>query len=179
MAGEDETASMRGAGRTPDPGAAVAVESSDHFGTRCAVAPPIPHKIADGDSPDAASSTDLPIKWSELLGVLLLIVLADATIYHGRGFAGYALLFAAAPILLWVASPRKYTTAAFWITGAMLLVLAARLVWSGSVPVVALGFAWLVAFSMALAGFRPYVPEVCVFAGQTLQAGLLGLIRYG
>ncbi len=48
----------------------------------------------------------LPTKWRELLAVLLLVVLCDLTIYRGQGFAGYALLFVAAPLLLTIGSPR-------------------------------------------------------------------------
>ena len=38
-----------------------------------------------------------PVRWREIAAVLLLVVLCDATIYRGYGFAGYAVLFAAAP----------------------------------------------------------------------------------
>jgi hypothetical protein len=40
------------------------------------------------------------VGWREALAVGALVALSDLTIYHGRGFAGLAVLFAVAPGLL-------------------------------------------------------------------------------
>ena len=42
----------------------------------------------------------LPVRGRELLAVSWLVVLSDLTIYRGQGFAGYALFFVVAPVLL-------------------------------------------------------------------------------
>ncbi|HEV3342558.1 MAG TPA: hypothetical protein VG125_19455, partial [Pirellulales bacterium] len=41
-----------------------------------------------------------PVRWREVVAVLLLVATCDLTIYRGQGFAGYALLFLLAPVLL-------------------------------------------------------------------------------
>ena len=143
-----------------------------------------PSRIANAPLPDSAHemtpgrASGPPIRWLELIGVLSLITLADLAVYRGAGFAGFALLFAAAPFLFWLSSSRRFTGTSFWVTGGMLLVLAAKLVWCGSAALVVIGFSWLIAFTMALAGFCPYVPELVTYAAQTIQAGILAIIYY-
>jgi hypothetical protein len=147
-----------------------------------------------------------PTRWPELLAVVLLVVLCDLAIYRGQGFAGYALLFAVAPLLMAIGSPlrgKKGTVpdqpsvgarrngpkgaahrgglspfSHCWILGAMLLLLAAKMLWCGSVLLVAAGFALTVAFAAALSGLCPYVLEVGVFASQAVLAGYEGLIHH-
>lgn len=140
---------------------------------RQSVLPPMPLQRAEPErAPHPA------VTWTEIAGVVALIAVADLTIYRGRGFAGYAALFALAPWLLLIASTRRFTGTAFWITTAMLLAAAVKLVWGGWWAAVAAGFGGLVACAMAIAGFIPYVPEAITFAAQTLQAGLLAIIHY-
>jgi hypothetical protein len=69
------------------------------------------------------------------------------------GYAGFAVFFAAALPLMWVAAPRRHHGWPFWITAGMLLVLAGKLVWCGSAVVATIGFCLFVAFSAALAGY--------------------------
>ncbi|MBU4270719.1 MAG: hypothetical protein KKE86_14550 [Planctomycetes bacterium] len=66
----------------------------------CPVAPPADPVTA------IALKEEPPLGWRELLVIVLLVVLCDLTIYRGHGFAGYALLMAAAPLLLAVGAPR-------------------------------------------------------------------------
>ena len=67
----------------------------------------------------------------ELVAVLGLIVLADATIYRGQGFAGMAALFGVAPIVLFSGAPHRRSAAGL-ITGILLIGLAAALLWCGA-----------------------------------------------
>ncbi len=130
-------------------------------------------------SPFAAAPTDEPLpQWRELFVTILAVILCDLTIYRGHGFAGYALLFLAAPLLLSLGSPRPHCGLSSWLLGAMLVLLAVKLVWYGSVLLVAAGFALVVAFAAALSGLSPYVVEVGVFASQTIVAGYEGLIHH-
>ena len=115
---------------------------------------------------------------SESLAVLLLVVLCDVTIYRGEGLAGYALLFVTAPMLLFLGSCRRQCGGGTWIVGTMIAVLAAKMLWCGSEPQIAVGFALIVAFAMSLSGFCPHVLEVGVFASQTILAGYAGLAVY-
>jgi hypothetical protein len=130
-------------------------------------------------SPFAATAVDEPLpRWRELLVTVLTVVLCDLTIYRGHGYAGYALLFLAAPLLLSIGSPRPHCGRGSWLIGAMLVLLAAKLIWCGSILLVVAGFALVVAFAAALSGLCPYVVEVGVFASQSIVAGYEGLIHY-
>ena len=108
----------------------------------------------------------------------MLVVLADVVIYRGQGFAGCAVFFLAAPVLLGLGAPRPRFGIGFWLLGLMLILLAAKMLWCGSWLLVASGLALLVAFAMALSGLRPYVLETVVFASQTILAGYEGLNHY-
>ena len=119
-----------------------------------------------------------PLRWREIVAIVLLVVVCDLTIYRGHGFAGYAVLFIVAPALLAIGSPRPRFGAIFWIIGAMMAILAVKLLWCGSMLLVAAGFALLVAFAAVLSGMYPYVLEVGVFASQTILAGYGGLRHY-
>lgn len=117
-------------------------------------------------------------RWREMAVLLPVIVLADMTIYRGHGYAGCALLFAIAPLLLLLGAPRPRFRHDLWIVGAMLILLAANLLWCGSRLQVALGFALLVAFAMVLSGLRPYVLDVLAYALCALLAGLKNLLDH-
>jgi len=64
-----------------------------------------------------------PVTPREILAILLLIVAADVTIYRGLGFAGYALFFLVAPLLLWLGAPRPSFGRSFFLIGLMLVLL--------------------------------------------------------
>ena len=120
-----------------------------------------------------------PVSWRELLAILLMVVLADLTIYRSHGFAGFAAFLAIAPVLLFAGGPRRTLSTWLWIAGVMLLLLAGRLVWCGSGLQVACGIFLLVAFSMAAAGIRPFMLELLICGSQTLViGGYRGLISY-
>lgn len=119
-----------------------------------------------------------PLRWREILAVLLVVVLADLTIYRGQGFAGCAVLFSAAPLLLALGSPRPNRHATVWLVAGMLLLLAAKLAWCGHAGLVAAGFMLVVAVAMTLAGRTPYVLDIAAYAAQTPIAGCLGLEHY-
>lgn len=123
---------------------------------------------------------DLPaVRGRELLAVALLVVLCDLTIYRGRGFAGYGLLFVVAPLLLMIGSPSLQRCRGGWLIVLLLWALAARLVWCGSVLAVYCGFSAVIAFAMTLVNRSPFVMAVLAFAGQTIASGARGLNHYG
>jgi len=132
----------------------------------------------DSPRPGSPPREHPPVRPREILALLLLVVLSDVAVYRGHGFAGYALLFAAAPVFLLFGAPRPRFRAGFWVLGIMLVLLAAKMLWYGSWLLVASGLALLVAFAMALSGLSPHVLEVVVFASQTILGGYEGLIHY-
>lgn len=119
------------------------------------------------------------VRWRELLAVSLAIAVSDLTIYRGEGYAGLALLFVAAPLILLVGSPRVRPTASFFVLAGMLTVLALRLVWLGSPLGVVCGFALVLACSVTLDGRLPHVAEVLLDFVQSLLSGFVGLFVYG
>lgn len=130
--------------------------------------------------PCEKSATDGPsVTWRELSALLLMVALADLTIYRSHGFTGDALFFVVAPILILFGTPKRHLSGWLPITSLMMVLMAARLTWCGSELQVTCGFFLLVAFSMAVAGLRPYLLELMIYAGQTIPAGYEGLKTYG
>ncbi|HXT60812.1 MAG TPA: hypothetical protein VN699_19395, partial [Pirellulales bacterium] len=85
--------------------------------------PPHPRRTA------AEMEDSLPMRWRELLAILVIVVLSDLTIYRGQGFAGYAALFLASPVLLaWGAFKPRFGPAA-WFVGTLVAVIAAKAIW--------------------------------------------------
>lgn len=121
----------------------------------------------------------VPVRARELLAVTVLVVLSDLTIYRGQGFAGYAALFFAAPLVIAFGAFRPRLGRATWLVGVLLALLAAKTVWCGSNLLVGCGFGLLAAFAMALSGQTPYVAEAAVFASLAISAGYRRLNRYG
>jgi hypothetical protein len=119
-----------------------------------------------------------PVRWRELIALVGVIALCDATIYRGQGFAGAASFFAAMPLLLALGSPRPRFGWSFWITGAMLLALSVKLAWCGSVLQIVAGVGLLAAFAAAISGACPHVLETLVLASLTISAGYGGLTHY-
>ncbi|HET6881120.1 MAG TPA: DUF4153 domain-containing protein [Pirellulales bacterium] len=126
-----------------------------------------------------ATAVQPPVRSREIAAVAAIIILCDLTIYRGHGFAGYAMLFVALPVLFVWGAFRPRAGTASWTTGVMLLLLAARLVWCGSALAVAAGFALVAAFVMALSGQTPFVAETAVFASQSIASGYRRFLHYG
>ena len=83
-------------------------------------------------SATATAASSALISFRQLIGVSCCVVVCDLAIYRGEGFAGLALLFVLTPLLLWLSSQRPSRTADLLLPGAMLVLLAARMFWSGS-----------------------------------------------
>ena len=120
-----------------------------------------------------------PVQWREFAALLAIVVVADLTLYRGHGSAGTALFLGAIPILFLLGSPVPSISRALWVIAGMLFVLAGRSVWCGSVLLLPIGLALLVAFAMSLSGQRPYVLETLVFASQSVWAGYRELAEFG
>lgn len=120
-----------------------------------------------------------PVRWREVLAVLLLVVLCDLVIYRGAGFAGCALLFVLAPLCFTAACDLSRTRRMAALFAAVLFFLALRLAWCGSWLAVGCGYFCLVALTMGLAGQSPQILSMLAYTGQSLAAGAVGLNQYG
>jgi hypothetical protein len=114
----------------------------------------------------------------EFAAVVLFVVLADVTLYRGAGYAGIALLVALSPLFILLGAPVRRLHGSFWLTGAMITLLAVRMAWQGSALAVALGAALLIAFALALRGVRPTVFDCFAGLAQLPFAGLFALDAY-
>jgi hypothetical protein len=127
---------------------------------------------------DALESGTSEVTRSELLAVGALIVLCDVTVYRSHGFAGLAVLFALAPWWLLLGVWTRSPYARPWVSLGLLTVLAARLVWDGSVLAAGAGFALLIAFSMALWRVRPGAITIMSYGIELFPGGLGRLEMY-
>ena len=85
------------------------------------VAPPMTAVECESQSADFQPDLikDPPATWREIGAMILLVMLCDLTIYRGHGFAGYALLFATAPLLLALGAVRRALTIPFAVVVVM------------------------------------------------------------
>jgi hypothetical protein len=120
-----------------------------------------------------------PVHWREVISVIALVILADLAWYRGHGYAGYALLFVAAPLLLLCGAPRPSFPSSLWGVTAMLWALSAKLVWGGTALQVTAGFILLATVAMLLAGIPPYIGCLWGYVCQIFPAGGAGLMHYG
>jgi hypothetical protein len=122
---------------------------------------------------------DPPPRSLEFLGLFGIVALADLAIYRGGGYAGWAAVLAAAPVLLFIGAAHRRPRPSAFLLGAMLVLLAARLVWCGSVIETAVGLAVLPCFAIAVAGFVPYLSDSLIFTLQIVYHGGRGVAAYG
>ena len=127
----------------------------------------------------ATPASPTPISLRQIVGVVCCVVVCDLTIYRGAGFAGLALLFLLAPLLLWLSAQRHRHTPGLFLLGTMLVLLATRMAWSGSIGLAVVGFMMIIPYAMVLAGMRTRVHEVTHFACCLPLGGWLGLIQCG
>jgi Domain of unknown function (DUF4173) len=123
---------------------------------------------------------DPPPSLAELASLLGMLILADLAIYRGSGaaYAGWAALFGGAPVLLSLAAARRRPNFGVLLLGAMLVLLAARLVWCGSPVEKGVGLALLPCFAVALAGCVPYLTDAFTLTLQIPYHGARAIVVY-
>ena len=124
------------------------------------------------------SYDDSPVRWLEIVCLMLIVVLCDVTIYRGEGFAGYAAVVAGVSVLLAGGVPSKRSSTATWVFAILVAGAAARLTWCGSGLSFSAGVVVMSGFAMSLVGRTPYLIHTAVFASQAFAAGHHGLNHY-
>ncbi len=109
--------------------------------------------------------------WWPLAIIAAMVLLSDITLYHTEGFFGPAVFFPLAAILLVVGRVRVTISAVGLSIGGMLIVLSARLAWSGSTGQILVSLWLLNAFAMTIHGMRPYLLETVMFLASTIPGG--------
>ncbi|MBB75549.1 MAG: hypothetical protein CMJ75_13665 [Planctomycetaceae bacterium] len=118
------------------------------------------------------------VRAREALAVIAVMCVADATLFRGAGFAGWAVLLLSIPPLLHLGSPAHRPLLSTWLFAAAIAVLCARLVWLGSPFTVCCGLGLLCIFALGRAGRTVHLLESFAFAWCVIPSGLLGLVPY-
>lgn len=129
----------------------------------------------DGDRYSTSASEPSGFGWRLPCVVLGIALLCDLTLYRGHGFGGLAALFAALPVLMMLGRCRPGHLLDFLVVGGLLLGVAARTAWNGSVLLAAAGAGLVIAFAMVLSGLRPFLPDLLGFLLHIPIAGALEL----
>lgn len=132
------------------------------------------------DQPEHPLLAEQPaVGWHELISLLTTVALADLAIYRGHGYAGWAAILAAVPVLLLVGSTRRAGGLTPLMIGLMLWAIALRLVWCGGPLAVGVGLVLLPAYVLALGGRVPYLFDGLAVMARLVVAGCLGVAAYG
>lgn len=132
------------------------------------------------DRPEHPLLAEQPaVGWLELISLLTTVALADLALYRGHGYAGWAAIFAAAPVLLLVGSTRRAGGLAPLVIGLMLWAIALRLVWCGGPLAAGVGLVLLPAYVLALSGRVPYLFDGLAVMARLVVAGCWGVAAYG
>jgi hypothetical protein len=114
----------------------------------------------------------------ELGAIVLLVLLFNVVVFHGQGYAGYALGFVAAPLILWAGAPRRGLIGPGLVVGALMAILVVRMVWLGTVGQLLVGLCLIAAWAMILSGRMPYVLDTILCGWQLPFAGFMRIPAY-
>jgi len=90
--------------------------------------------------------------WREPVAVLVAVALVDATVYHGIGFAGIALLLFVLPLLFLFGVTKPLLNGQMLLFAGLAFLVSLKLIWSGNDTVVFLGSATVFLFAALQAG---------------------------
>lgn len=96
--------------------------------------------------------TPIEFSWREPLCVLLAVLLADATLYHGAGFAGIAAFICGMILLFFLGTKKPKCDLPVASFTALVLLVGAKLLWCGN-------------------GWTAFLGVLCVFYFAALQCG--------
>ncbi|MCA9053714.1 MAG: DUF4173 domain-containing protein [Planctomycetaceae bacterium] len=130
------------------------------------------------DSKFVAAEDRAPVRFRELVAIVLLVALFDLVVYRGNGYAGLALGFVVSPLLLWAGAPRRGLVGPGLVVFGLMVVLSVRMVWLGTAAQVVAGLVLVAAFAMTLSGRVSYVLDTLLLGWQTSFAGAIRLREY-
>jgi len=133
----------------------------------------------------------IPPGWREILAILLAVVLVDATLYHGAGFAGLAVFVIGLPLLLLLGIPgvtmpasipevipkrrRLFLLVLFF---ALTLITSWKLLWCGFCETFLVGLFLVFGIGVLLTGQKPRLISILWYAVQAVITGDLRLASY-
>jgi hypothetical protein len=116
---------------------------------RATPVPPAPPPIPEG-------------RLVELMALVAIVALLDVAVYRGTGGAGIAALLVGISALALLASKNRRVSARFAAVALLVLAVAGRALWEGSLGTALVGASLVLAFAITLRGARTYVPELVV-----------------
>ena len=119
-----------------------------------------------------------PVSKREFLAILLLVILADLTIYRGEGYAGLTAFVVLAPFLLLIGAGKRPRTLLAAFVASLLLLAGLKLIWAGTPLAAFFGIVLVLAFAMEITGITPYVLDIAGFAAHLVPAGFFRLEDY-
>lgn len=118
-------------------------------------------------------STAAPmIKGRLAIGVVIaMVVLADFTVYKAYGYAGPAVFFALAPVLMCLGIPRRSLRPCSLVLWTLIIWLAYRLAVNGNSTLIISGCWLLAALTYSFRRQTPFVLETLIFAAECFPGG--------
>lgn len=139
---------------------------------------PVPAAVpATAPCPEVAAPAAPRVRFREIAGLVSVCALADLCLYARTGGAGQAALLVLVPVVLVLTASLRRLSSRLVAVGALVVGIAARLLWQPSLGTLALGIAAVIAFALALRAKRSYVPELVVSAAVSLVASVGALWR--
>lgn len=120
-----------------------------------------------------------PVRPRELVALIAIVALADMALYQRSGGAGLAVMFVAIPALLFAVANARSGSRRFAAISLLLALVAGRCLWQSSTGATALGMALLLAFAIALAISRSFLPELAASALASMSGAARQLGRFG
>lgn len=112
----------------------------------------------------------------ELLAIVLIVILADVSIYWGQGYTGLAAFLSGSLLAFCIAKyPPKHAIGSNIVLALMIFAMSARLMWYGSALRSFMGIVTLLAFAAAAQGIVPHVISVISLISQAFFAGIAAL----
>jgi len=119
-----------------------------------------------------------PVGWRELICLLLMVILADITLYGVAGFAGPAVFFALLPVPLWWGAADRHLNVRTLVAVLLIWGVAIRLVWCATGMAVVAGIVLTGCVSLAIAGGALSVGEILRLLAGLPFSSMMGLLAY-
>ncbi len=120
----------------------------------------------------------VPVSWREIFAVALGVILADATIYRGAGFAGMTALAIGCALLIWFGSAKPSFSTRSVLVFFLLALASLKLLWSGFIITAVFAFGLLFLFGLLQSGRKPKLPDIVDYFFQSTLLGGNGLTDF-
>ena len=135
------------------------------------------------EPPSPVSGPAVRVSWREIFAVVLGVVLADATVYHGAASwycsAGMAALIFGCSLLFWFGSVKPLFSTRSILVFFLLALVSLKLLWGGFVVTTVFALGLMFCFGLLQSGRKLRLPEIVDYAIQSVYCGGSGLNDFG